>query len=104
MSYHNPKQTKQNKNTPKAELKQETERTHSISHQNAWGSTSFNSTIGPNKLHLRGTFLHVVSLSPTSLADLLGVLLDEVALVPANKTLAVLSRETSPTDDADSSR
>ena len=47
MSYHNPKLTKQNKNTPKAELKQETERTHSISHQNAWGSTSLDSTIAP---------------------------------------------------------
>ena len=58
----------------------------------------------PNELHLRGTFLDVVSLSPTSLADLLGALLDEVALVSANKTLPVLSRETSPTDDADRCR
>ena len=104
MSYHNPKQTKENKNTPKAELKQETERTYSISHQNAWGYTSFDSTIGPNKIHLRGTFLHVVYLSPTFLANLLGALLDEVALVSANKKLAVFLRETSPTDDADSSR
>ena len=51
---------------------------------------------GPNKLHLRGTLLDVVSLPPTSLADLLGALLDEVALVSANKTLAVLRARRPP--------
>ena len=45
---------------------------------------------GPNKLHLRGTFLDVVSLPSTSLANLLGALYDEMALVSTNKTLAVL--------------